>query len=212
MTEFDTPRSAVLSDLGYLRDLAEGGQNAPLLGGRFLVWWGILVPLAYVGHYLISTGQFGAPGLMLGWMWAMFSVVGLAGQFVMMWLFPKDKPGAYSAGNRASEYVFMAAGFALFAFFVGVIASSILNGTASEGFAWSVPLALSLYGVGQLVSGLMTNIFALKLAGFAAFAGVALTAALVSTAMIWLVAAGIVVVALLVPGLMLLRREPAEIV
>lgn len=27
-------------DLAYVRDLAEAGQQAPLLGGRFLVFWG----------------------------------------------------------------------------------------------------------------------------------------------------------------------------
>ena len=44
------------SDLAYVRDLAEAGQNAPLLGGRFLVMWGGLVSLAYTGHFLIATG------------------------------------------------------------------------------------------------------------------------------------------------------------
>ena len=31
--------SSLTDDLSYLRDMAEAGQNAPLLGGRFLSWW-----------------------------------------------------------------------------------------------------------------------------------------------------------------------------
>lgn len=199
-------------DLAYVRDLAEAGQSAPLLGGRFLVWWGLLVPLAYVAHYLISAGTIPGGGPALGYMWMGFAVIGLAGQFILAKTFPANKPGAASAGNRASEYVWMAAGFAIFAFFAGIVAKSIITGQPSEGFMWSVPMIIGLYAVGQLVSGLMSNMFALKFAGFAALGGVTITAYFIETNLVWLIAAAIVVIAVLIPGLMLLKAEPSETV
>lgn len=199
-------------DLAYVRDLAEAGQSAPLLGGRFLVWWGVLVPVAYIAHYLISVGTIPGGGPTLGYMWGAFVVIGLSGQFFMAWKFPSHKPGASSAGNRASEYVWMAGGFAIFAFFVGIVAKSVMTGQPSEGFIWSVPIILALYSVGQLVSGLMSNTFALKLAGFAGLGGVAATAYFTDSNLIWLIGAGVVVAAVLVPGLLLLKAEPSETV
>ena len=40
-----SPQS-LTDDLAYVRDLAEAGQKAPLLGGRFLILWGALTTLA----------------------------------------------------------------------------------------------------------------------------------------------------------------------
>ena len=55
-----SPQS-LADDLAYIHDLAEAGQRAPLLGGRFLAWWGGLTMLAYIGQYLIVTGISGLP-------------------------------------------------------------------------------------------------------------------------------------------------------
>jgi len=204
--------TSLSDDLAYVRDLAEAGQSAPLLGGRFMVWWGSIVPIAYIGHYLLSVGILPGSGPAIGLMWMGFVVIGLGGQFILTRTFSKGKPGAASAGNRASEYVWMAGGFAIFAFFVGAVANSIMGSAPSQGFAWSVPMILALYGVGQLVSGLMANILALKFAGFAAFAGVAVTAFYTGSNLSWLFGAAVAVIAVLIPGLMLLKAEPSETV
>ncbi|HIK63551.1 MAG TPA: hypothetical protein EYG02_00805, partial [Henriciella marina] len=77
-------------DLAYVRSLAEAGANAPLLGGRFLVWWGGLVTAAYIGHYLIITGMLGVGLDALGIMWTGFIVLGLGGYFLLAKAFPHD--------------------------------------------------------------------------------------------------------------------------
>ena len=46
-------------DLAYVREIAESGASAPLLGGRFLAWWGLLATGAYLGHYAIIKGAAG---------------------------------------------------------------------------------------------------------------------------------------------------------
>ncbi|MCF6329260.1 MAG: hypothetical protein L3J02_05625, partial [Henriciella sp.] len=64
-------------DLAYVRDLAEAGQTAPLLGGRFLTWWGGLVTLAYAGHYAISMGIVDFGPAAYAWLWIGFALIGL---------------------------------------------------------------------------------------------------------------------------------------
>ena len=49
--------TAMQDDLAYLKDLAQAGQDAPLLGGRFMAWWGGITALAYAGHFGLVSGQ-----------------------------------------------------------------------------------------------------------------------------------------------------------
>ena len=48
-------------DLAYLRSVTEQARSAPLLGGRFLVMWGILLSGAYACHWAIMSGVVGLP-------------------------------------------------------------------------------------------------------------------------------------------------------
>ena len=199
-------------DLAYVREVAESGVAAPLLGGRFLVWWGALVTAAYLGHYAIISGAAGLPVSYIGLMWIGFTVIGLGGYFAMLTLFPSGKPGASSTGNRVSAHVWMASGFVLFSFFAGVTVKSVLDGQASMGFNWSIPLVLGVYGVSQLVSGLMAKSRALVFAGYAAIASVGLTALIVDQVELYLASAAAAAVTVLIPGILMLRSEPSTTV
>ncbi|WP_300377165.1 hypothetical protein [Henriciella sp.] len=199
-------------DLAYVREVAEAGISAPLLGGRFLVWWGGLVTAAYIGHYIIISGTAGLGMDWLGIMWLAFITLGLGGYFTLMRLFPTDKPGASSVGNRVSETVWMASGFVLFSFFAGVTLKSALEGQASIGFNWSIPLVLGVYGISQLVSGLMAKSKALVFAGYGAIASVGLTALIVDQMELYLAAAAAAAVTVLIPGILMLRNEPSTTV
>lgn len=202
---------SISSDLAYVRDLAEAGQNAPLLGGRFLAWWGGLMTLAYVGHFLISTGSVGVPRESLWIWWLVVTPLGLAGQFLLQRFFPA-KPGASSAGNRVQAILWSSAGFLLFAFFAGVIVRTAFFEGGYEGFYWSVPLVIGLYGLGQIVTGWIAGNGALKFAGIAAFAGTSVAVMLSGTEYVWLAGAAVAFLAVCIPGLMLLRAEPATTV
>ena len=199
-------------DLAYVREVAEAGVSAPLLGGRFLVWWGGLVTAAYIAHYAIITGLAGLPIDYLGIMWLAFVALGLGGYFAMLRFFPASKPGASSVGNRVSANVWMASGFVLGSFFTGVTLKSLIDGQASMGFNWSIPLVLGVYGISQLVSGLMAKSTALVFAGYAAIASVGLTALIVDRPELYLAAAGAAAVTVLIPGIMMLRDEPSTTV
>jgi hypothetical protein len=201
----------LVEDLGYIRDLAEAGQNAPLLGGRFLALWGGLVTLAYIGHFMIASGSFGTSGMAYLYMWAAFGIAGGAGQYLLVSRL-RDKPGQSSPGNRVQGTLWTVSGIFLFVYFVGLIARVLLTGEGVEGFYWSVPMVLGLYGIGQFVTGAMSGQGALKFAGAAAFAGVLAAVFLTGTAYIWLVGAASAFLAVFVPGILMMRAEPSDTV
>ncbi len=206
-----TQSSTLSADLAYLRDLAEAGQNAPLLGGRFLTMWGGLATLAYVGHYLLATRAFG-PGPDYLWaLWGVFAILGIGGQFALQALIPQ-KAGMASAGNRVQAILWSASGFMLFAYFAGVIGREILFGDGVPGFYWSVPVVIGLYGIGQFVTGAIAGQGALKFAGVAALIGAAVAGTVSGTEYVWLVGAGVAFLAVFLPGLTMLRAEPGETV
>lgn len=199
------------SDLAYLRDLAEAGKTAPLIGGRFLVMWGALVTISYIGHFLIVSGVAGLPISALGVMWGVFLAAGLSGQFLLQRTMP-DKPGEAAINNRVSALIWSASGFVLFAYFAGVVLRVVLTGEGYEGFIWSVPVILGLYGLSQFISGVFSASVPLKWAGRGAIFGAMVAGAMTGSNLIWLLGAAIAFATVFLPGLALLKSEPREIV
>ncbi len=206
-----TRSPSLAEDLSYIRDLAEAGQNAPLLGGRFLVMWGALITLAYTGHFLIATGMIGLGPDAFWMLWCGVAGLGVLAQIVLSRRFAA-KACAASIGNRVQADLWTVAGFFLFAYFAGVIGRIVIFGTGLEGFVWSVPVVIGLYGIGQLVTGLMTHRGALKFAGVAALFAAALAGVLSGTHYVWLVGAAAAFLAVFIPGIMMMRAEPSETV
>lgn len=206
-----TRADSLSSDLAYLRDLAEAGENAPLLGGPFLAMWGGLVSFAYAGHFAVSQGLFGLEPSAYWVVWAIFGVIGGTGQFLLV-KGQREKPGRASAGNRVQGILWTTAGMFMFVYFTGVIVRFVSTGEGMEGFYWSVPMVLGIYGIGQFVTGAISGQPALKFAGIAAFAGALAAVFLTGTEYIWLVGAASALVAVCIPGLMMMRAEPVETV
>src|SRR4051795_8632287 len=94
-------------DIRYVRELAESGAHAPLLGGRFMAWWGLLLTSAYLLHHLALSGIVGDGETIFGWIWGGFGALGATGQYVLARTMP-PKAGSGSAGNRASRAVWVA--------------------------------------------------------------------------------------------------------
>ncbi len=204
--------SALKDDLAYVRDLAEAGQTAPLLGGRFLAWWGGLVTLAYASHFMIAEGMFGLGSTAYGILWAAFGIIGLGGYFLLVKSMSGNKPGASSAANRTEANVWLAGGFALFAYFITLTIKSILTQTADPGFMSSLPLVFSVYGTGLLTSGLMAKNNHLRNAGFMALTFVAISTWFSGTTFIWAIASLGAFITVFLPGIALLRQEPKSVV
>ena len=198
-------------DIDYLRTLAEAGERAPLLSGRFYVMWGILLPVAYVAHYLIITGQVGAP-MWLAVLWPAIFILGMAGNFLLAKGLSSDKPGSGSVGNQTSASVWQFAGMVFGAVFVGLILKTAFGGASATIFDWFVPIGFSLYCVAMGVSGRMAQASVLKGAAYMSGALVPIAIYLVGTAELYLFASAAIALVILLPGILLLRREPSQTV
>ena len=199
-------------DLAYIRDLAEAGQKAPLLGGRFLAWWGGLTTLAYLAHYAIAGGMFGLQPYMLAFLWVGYVMMGLAGSFALQTTLSHAKPGVASTGNRVSTLVWKSAGLFLGAYFTGAFLKAVTGAGEYNAFIWSVPLVTGVYGLAQYVGGVIAGNRVLTLAGQAALVATVPAVLLVGSAGSWLVGASVAAVCVLLPGIILMRNEPSETV
>ncbi|KCZ92408.1 hypothetical protein [Hyphomonas johnsonii] len=199
-------------DLAYLRDMAEAGQNAPLLGGRFLSWWGGLGALAYLGHYAIAEGFMGLQPVAFAWLWGGYAILGFGGFRLLQMTFPAGKPGAASMGNKVSRLVWMGAGMTLFAYFAGALARSFADGHASAAFVWSLPVVFSVYGLSQLTTGLIAGNRFLTLAGWGAIASVAAAVFLLGSNLVWVFGAVVAGLTVFLPGVLMMRSEPSDTV
>jgi len=200
-------------DIDYLRTLAEAGETAPLLGGRFLMWWGGLLALAYTGHYLIATGFAGLPFSALNILWFGFIVVALGGFFLMLAKMRGTLPGSGSVGNRVEKEVWKIAGMTIGAVYVSLIAKGVLSGTVPvAGFSWGLVVVLALYTVALSISGAMAGNKIMSTAGYGAMLFTAATVLTIGHAEIYLISALAMALTVFLPGLLLIRAEPSQTV
>jgi hypothetical protein len=196
---------AAQDDLRYVRQLAESGAHAPLLGGRFMALWGLLLTVAYALQHFALRGAIGEGGAVFGMIWGGFGLAAGLGQFALARSMT-GKAGSGSAGNRASRPVWTAAGCAIFAMFAGLAAASRgrIGPTTFDGL---VPVAFTAYACALIVTGALARSRVTVAAGAGAVAMVGLFTALMASPDRYLLAAAGVFATVLVPGLLLLRAE-----
>lgn len=193
-------------DIAYVRRLAESGARAPLIGGRFMVWWGLLLTLAWTAQHLAMHGAIGDGGAIFGIIWGTFSILGLAGQFTLARTMAPHA-GEGSAGNRASRIVWAAGACAITSMFLGL--AVLTRGPLGEAaFDWIVPVAFSVYACALIVTGALARDRTALVAGAGAVVMVGLYTAFILDPSRYLVAAGGAAATVLLPGLLLMRREP----
>ncbi len=197
---------AAQEDLRYVRQLAESGAHAPLLGGRFMAWWGLLLTAAYVAHHLALAGTIGDGRLIFVLIWSAFGIFGLGGQLLLARSMPA-KAGTGSAGNRASRVAWCTAGMAI-ASMVGGATAVATSGAGPAAFDWIVPVAFAVYACALVVTGSLARSRITMIGGAGAVAMVGLFTALILSPDRYLVAAAGVALTVLLPGLLLLKAEP----
>ncbi len=194
-------------DLSYLRDLAERGAKAPLLGGRHLVFWGALVSLAYLAHYAVVSGKtpFGAEAL--GVIWIGFGVIGASGSMILRRTMP-TKPGSGSFGNLVEREVWGMVGVAISIYVIGLL-GAIYSGAADFQIMDTImAVALVLYAVAFAVTGRAAEIGWYRAVAFAALALGGISLSFMGQPELYLFGAASVLLVGFLPGLVLMLREP----
>ena len=193
-------------DIAYVRQLAESGARAPLTGGRFMVWWGLLLTVAYVAHSFAITTALGRNGAVFGIIWVGFGLVGTLGQVILARSMGA-MPGGGSAGNLAARTVWGAGAFAIVAMTLGA-AVAAQTGAGPSAFDGIAPVAFAVYACALIVTGSLAGDRMIRMAGFGAVLMVGVFTALIAHPDRYLIAAAGVALTVLLPGILLVAREP----
>jgi len=204
-------KSEILEDLDYIKTLAEEGKNAPLLGGRIGIWWGILLLITLFIHYLALTGTGPLPIEMIGAAWMAFGVVGSIGSFFLGRNLTK-KPGAASINNRTAEALWTGNTILLFTYGLSAGVSAAYGRVGWVIMDTMMPIAFGLYGLTAYVLAKISGEKGQLIVGALGLAFVPISLFLLGTAELYLAAMAAIVCTIIIPGVINIRREPNEIV
>ena len=204
-------REEMLQDLAYARTLAEEGRHAPLLGGSYLCFWGLLNAAAFSAHWGVLEGHLPfADGASFAAVWISYGVIAGIGMFLLAQR-TRQKPGLTTIGVRAETAMWRGTALALLVVAVGSIVRMVIESDPAAPNAIFGP-AFALYGAALFGTAKLSQ--QSWLAGFAwlSFA-IAFTLCLFANqTWAYLNAAVGSLLVLLAPGLVLLRREPSNVV
>ncbi len=131
-------------DLAYVRDLAERGEAAPLIGGRFALWWGGLTAAMMLLHWSARTGNAPFPIDYIGLAWIAYGMIGGLGTWALDALF-EDAAGASAVNNRLASTVWTMIGIPIFLYAVGVGFGVGLGVAPMAAFDTILGVAFALY-------------------------------------------------------------------
>ena len=204
-------REQLLDDLAYARTVAEEGRHAPLLGGSFLVFWGVLNLAAYLVQWALIDGVLphgGGVGFAI--LWGSYGLIAAAGS-ALLGRRVREKPGHSAIGVRAEGAIWRGVGLA-----IGVIAAGCIGRMFIEHDALApnniMGPAFALFGAALTTVAVMSGEKWLWPFAFLAYAAAALLCLFANEPWAYLLAAAASALVLIVPGALLLRHEPSAIV
>ncbi|NNU15805.1 hypothetical protein HK107_05655 [Parvularcula sp. ZS-1/3] len=197
-------------DLAFMRDMAEAGSSAPLLGGRFFVFFGTLIPLAYAGQWMVLDGRFGLPPVTIAFIWIAFGIAIAVGMPLLLRSL-KRKPGRGAAGNKAEAASWMIAGFTIGIFFAGILFGTATGQVSVVAFDYILAVAFTGYGIALYTTASLSGARWLKTPAYMAMASVGVIPILAGRPEVYLFGAAAVIAVSLVPGIRLLLAEPKSL-
>ena len=209
------PNDDLASEIAYVKTLAEEGRNAPLVGGALYVIWGAVIAAAAMLTYLriVDAIKLGFVGDLGFWIGALS--IGWGASFLYCRK-RGSKPGALTVGNRTATSAWFAVGVYISIFWAAAV---LFRGHfAAAGvdpqtiFGMMFPVAFGLYGIAFYATATAARLDWMR--GFAFAAWIFSVAALyfIDDARHFLVGAAGSLICAVLPGLILMRREPSDIV
>ncbi len=200
-------RDDVLQDVAYARALAEEGRRAPLIGGAYLIFFGVLLVAAYLAHWAIWTGALPvADPTYVGFVWLAFGVIAGLGVAALRRR-TRQMPGSASVSNQVDRHVWQGVSLGILIVVLATVSRSILlddyaapNAIMAVGFC--------LYGLALYVSARMSDERWLNGFAFLAWIASGLLFFFLNEPVSYLLAASAAAAVLIIPGVMLIQREP----
>jgi hypothetical protein len=202
-------REEMLQDLAYARSLAEEGRHAPLIGGSYFVLFGALLSVCYLAQWAVLANLLPFEPNLIGVIWLGFGVAAGVG-WALLGRRVRALPGGAAIPNRVDRHIWQAVMLAILTVVAATVARAIFlsDFTAPDAI---VAAGFGLYGVALYATGTIGGHVWLRAFAFMAW-GVSGTLWLFLHApWTYLFAAVASVAVLIVPGAVMLRREPAAI-
>ncbi|MDZ4691203.1 hypothetical protein [Terricaulis sp.] len=203
-------REEMLQDIAYARTLAEEGRNAPLLGGAYLLFWGVLNSLAFLAHWNVVEDHFSVGNAGYAIVWMSYGTIAGVGMTLLR-MRTREKPGLTTLGARAERAVWSGAGLALLAIIAGSIARMIISGDQTAPNA-IFGAAFAIYGAALFAVSMMTDQAWLRAFAWLSISVAGTLCLFANESWAYLVAAIGSLLVLAWPGGILLKREPSAIV
>lgn len=201
---------AIQDDITYMRSLAHEGRHAPLLAGPILVTAGIVFGTTSLIQWAIQSGLVRLNPWSQLWVWIVAGVVFAVALTVLIGRM-KTKPGVNSAGNKAVSAAWEGVGYGIFVTWLALVALSLKTGQWSW-MAVMPTVVLVAYGSAWMIGAAMTRTRWMSYTALAAYVGAVAVAWFMGSATIYPVFAVILLAVALVPGIVLMRQEPSEVV
>ena len=197
-------------DLSYMKALAREGRHAPLLGGSILVLAGAVWSVASLVMYFAMKGLLPGGDTTANVTWLVAMVAFIGGLFLTRSRI-KSQPGAHAINNRALSAVWKGCGIGIFALIAGIAAVSWRQHSPVP--MWLIaPAILVAYGIAWTVASAMSEVKWLGWMGPASFVGSVILAAMSGLPEMFLAYAAALVLLAGLPGYLLMRAEPSEVV
>jgi len=204
-------RDEMLADLAYARSVAEEGRHTPLLGGAYLLFWGVVNAIAFSAQYAILEGYLPmAGGAAFAVLWMSYGAVAAIGMTLLR-MRTRNKPGLTAIGTRAERALWTGAAIAVMAVVIGSIARMSISNDLSAPNA-ILGGAFALYGAALFGTATLSEQTWLRGFGWASVAVALNVCMFADQNWVYVLAAVGSLVALAIPGIILLKREPSAIV
>jgi hypothetical protein len=204
-------RDEMLADLAYARTLAEEGRHAPLLGGSYLVFWGVLNAIAFALQFGIFQGFVPfLDGMSFGLLWIGYGVVSVIGMTLLR-MRTRTKPGLSAIGTRAERALWSGAAIAVIAVVIGSIVRMIITNDPTAPNA-ILAAAFALYGAALFGTASLSEQTWLRGFGWLSVAVAANAAMFADQNWVYVITSIGSLLALAWPGIILLKREPSAVV
>jgi hypothetical protein len=201
---------SVHDDIAYMKALVQEGRQAPLLAGPIMVAAAVVFGLASIGQWALASGLVELSPWAPLWLWVAAAII-----FTLDLIFllnrMKAKPGYSSVGNQAVGAAWTGVGFGIF---VTWLALMVIGFKTGDWFLMNLmpTIVVVAYGSAWMVAAFMSRARWMMGVALTSYAGAVVLAWFAGDQAIYLVHAILLLLVAFIPGLILMRQEPAEVV
>ena len=196
-------------DIAYVRALAEEGRRAPLLSGPVLVAAAVIFGGASLLQWAVQTGVWAVNPWAQLWIWIGAGVL-FGAALALICARMRRKPGYNSVSNTAVGAAWSGIGFLIFTVWLSLVAMGVRTGDWSA-MQMMPSLVFAAYGAAWTVASAMSGQKWINAVALASYGGAVLLGVFTGQPAGYLVFVVLLFGVVLIPGLVLMRRERAEV-